>query len=122
MREAVSGRIDQLEAEVKQVKLQTKVRILGCGERDVMGVTCLSRVGYLKEELAATDRSWEEEKKDLEQQLQARQGPKRRNTWLTMFCLSLILLVILLTKISHTSQTSAFECLLRVERSRFRPH
>ena len=78
MREAVSGRIDQLEAEVKQVKLQTKVRILGCGERDVMGVTCLSRVGYLKEELAATDRSWEEEKKDLEQQLQARQGPQTK--------------------------------------------
>ena len=83
MREAVSGRIDQLEAEVKQVKLQTKVRILSCGERDVMatcfGVTFLSSVGCLKEELvAATDGSWEEEKKDLEQQLQARQGPQTK--------------------------------------------
>ena len=42
-----------------------------------LAATPLSKLGWLKEQIAPPDRPWEEEKKDLEQQLEARQGPER---------------------------------------------
>ena len=39
-------------------------------------ITCLSKLGCLKEQLAARDKSWDAERQDLEQQLEARQGPR----------------------------------------------
>ena len=44
MREAVSGRIDQLEADVEQAKLQTQVRIFRCVQPNVMAMRLESHV------------------------------------------------------------------------------